>query len=733
VPFIGSYRKEYIEPELTMDDLWKVYEYDEKYCQLKLRKENLLKLFERMSKFQIEEQIPQWNKIRYKKVLLNENDDEVTEVEDELVANKIDSTRIITEQDLTRIQLIQSTEEFLDCYQHFNLHYSSDMIAMKEFEFKKKLKAHKKPIDDQQDDVNLNMLDDIDLDIELIEGAKFTKFASRKDRLFHCRQAGLDKFVRKYGLTCEQYGENLVNDYPKNEIEQCTLEPRQIASEFIREPYFQTEDQVLNAANYMLSIQLARDPTIRQYVRELYMQKACITVRPTMPRGFKEIDETHLCFPFKYLKDKPCAQLKEDEYLKISMAEQDNLITVKFDTLKLKEMVVVSNDQEKESTIAPRITNDDDWDDDTPATIAPAPNPISTLPKYTTIGKPIIEKLRSFFEKDGFSSVLEQWNLLRFQAIEDMYYKYLFPDFEKELRAKLIYEAKQYVFNECQKRLNFILKQGPFKPQIDMDQNDGNSGHLDYNNPKKSLKVIAITFTTNEMDENGGKCLASVAVASFVNGAGELEEFIRIRNFNLRLNQTLNPNSKRAEFINKEREEKLEDLAILENFIAKKTPNLIVINNESKDALIVLDDVKYAINTLIESKPEIFANLRVEIVDNEVAKLFEACKQSEELGQNLPGLVKQGIGLARYVQDPLLCYTQLCNHERDILAIKFHPMQQSILSLSGGRHSEDSNQLMRKLEIEFINRVNEVGVDLNRCNQCPHTANCLQFVAGLGI
>jgi len=60
-------------------------------------------------------------------------------------------------------------------------------------------------------------------------------------------------------------------------------------------------------------------------------------------------------------------------------------------------------------------------------------------------------------------------------------------------------------------------------------------------------------------------------------------------------------------------------------------------------------------------------------------------------------------------------------------------MQQSILSLSGGRHSEDSNQLMRKLEIEFINRVNEVGVDLNRCNQCPHTANCLQFVAGLGI
>ena len=112
-----------------------------------------------------------------------------------------------------------------------------------------------------------------------------------------------------------------------------------------------------------------------------------------------------------------------------------------------------------------------------------------------------------------------------------MYTKYLFPDFEKELRAKLIYEAKQYVFDECQKRLHFILKQGPFKHQLDMDENDANSGHLDYNNEKKGLKVIALTFTTSEMDENGGRSLASVAVASFVNGACELEEFIRIRNF----------------------------------------------------------------------------------------------------------------------------------------------------------------------------------------------------------
>ena len=32
MPFIATYRKEYIEPELKRDDLWKVYEWDEKVC-----------------------------------------------------------------------------------------------------------------------------------------------------------------------------------------------------------------------------------------------------------------------------------------------------------------------------------------------------------------------------------------------------------------------------------------------------------------------------------------------------------------------------------------------------------------------------------------------------------------------------------------------------------------------------------------------------------------------------
>ncbi len=30
VPFIAFYRKEYVEPELNINDLWKVWQWDEK-------------------------------------------------------------------------------------------------------------------------------------------------------------------------------------------------------------------------------------------------------------------------------------------------------------------------------------------------------------------------------------------------------------------------------------------------------------------------------------------------------------------------------------------------------------------------------------------------------------------------------------------------------------------------------------------------------------------------------
>ena len=74
----------------------------------------------------------------------DEDDEEAVDEEDEEVALKIDSMRLLSEQDLTRLKYCQTVEEFLDCYHHFHLYYGPDLIPMKEFEAKEKKLSDKK-------------------------------------------------------------------------------------------------------------------------------------------------------------------------------------------------------------------------------------------------------------------------------------------------------------------------------------------------------------------------------------------------------------------------------------------------------------------------------------------------------------------------------------------------------------------------------------------------------------
>ena len=41
-------------------------------------------------------------------------------------------------------------------------------------------------------------------------------------------------------------------------------------------------------------------------------------------------------------------------------------------------------------------------------------------------------------------------------------------------------------------------------------------------------------------------------------------------------------------------------------------------------------------------------------------------------------------------------------------------------------------QLAKALETEFINRTNDIGVDVNRAIDHPHVAVLIQFICGLG-
>ena len=54
IPYIANYKKEYVEPELELYDLWRIWSWDEKWCQLCSRKGSLKKLFLKVQQLQFD-------------------------------------------------------------------------------------------------------------------------------------------------------------------------------------------------------------------------------------------------------------------------------------------------------------------------------------------------------------------------------------------------------------------------------------------------------------------------------------------------------------------------------------------------------------------------------------------------------------------------------------------------------------------------------------------------------
>lgn len=106
VPFIAFYRKEYVQPELNINDLWKVYKWDSKWAQLRARKLGLLSFFERMRSYQLDQ-------------IMSDPDAPIPE-----------HVRVMKDDDFERLKNVQTHEELRDIYNHFCLYYSKEFAAV---------------------------------------------------------------------------------------------------------------------------------------------------------------------------------------------------------------------------------------------------------------------------------------------------------------------------------------------------------------------------------------------------------------------------------------------------------------------------------------------------------------------------------------------------------------------------------------------------------------------------
>ncbi|KAJ4440072.1 hypothetical protein ANN_08204, partial [Periplaneta americana] len=646
VPFIAFYRKEYVQPELNINDLWKVYKYDEKWCQLRTRKTNLITLFEKMRDYQAEQ-------------LMKEPDKPIP-----------DNVRLLKDEDIDRLRAVQTTEELKDVHTHFLLYYSHEVPEMQKAWRAKEREAarearknkHRRKAnaegEDGEDGEQPEEGDEVqeeenepEAEEEEAPENETVKQAVRSGPYSMCRKAGLggfnisDGLAKRFGLTPEQFGENLRDNYQRHEVEQEPTEPIEVAREYISNK-FNTAEEVLKAAKFMVAMQISRDPLVRKCVRETFFERAKINIKPTK-KGVKEIDENHPCYSMKYVKTKPVRDLTGDQYLKLTIAETDKVINV---------------------SISERIDG-------------------ITSTSY-------IDEVKQLYYRDEFSKNVQDWNALRVDSVELALTRLLLPELRKELQTHLLAEAREAVLKTCCRKLYNWLKVAPYTVEFaDEDEEEWDTS--------KGLRVMAVAYVPD---------YSQAAFACMVGPDGDCTDYLRLPYLLKRKNS----------FREEEKLQKEADLLAIRNFITTKKPHMICVGGESREALMVAADLREIVGQLVEDDQ--FPSISVEICDNELAKIYSNSIKGESEFRDYPQLLRQAISLARRMQDPLIEFSQLCTSDEEILCLRYHTLQDQI----------PREELLEALYLEFVNRTNEVGVDINLAVLQSYTCNLVQFVCGLG-
>ena len=668
---------------------------DEKWAQLQTRKRNVRRLMEKMQNYQSDH-------------VMADPDAPIPE-----------GMKIIGPDDFDNLDNVETVEELKDIYDHFLLYHGKQLGPCQEFmknkakedredrkrkkrmAKEKKYKTVKKMVtktvvktvtrtvtetvtddDGNEQEVSKEVDEDVETDIESEEEEEVTddeameeqdnddeedpedqedqeddelKYASKNDAYSLCVKYKVAGMAQRFGLTPEQFGENLRDGYLRNEPEQDPSDVAEAATEYLGAKLTNTEE-VVKAAVYMVAMQIAKEPLVRQTVREIFQEKAKVSCKPTL-KGRKEIGEDHEMYTMKYLGIKPLKEFKNEQFVKVQAAADEKLI---------------------ELTVAEDVEG-------------------------TAPGSDFLSEAQDLYKVDAFSKGVTNWNQLRQDAVEMALKKMIFPALRKEMVHKVRYEAVDGIKRKVQETVYDWIKFAPYTNDFTGQDDDDDDWDI-----SDGARVLGIAYSTEEDNREGTVC---ASYACLITADGEVGDYIKMPWLMKRINS----------YMPKEREGKQEDLVNLRRFIKQKRPHVIAVAAEDMDARGVLRDVNEIITDLKENDefPDV---LEAVLVDNNLAKVYSNTPKAKSDFREFPDILVQAISVGRRLQDPLVEFSQLCGPEKDILCLRFHPLQDLV---------GDEN-LLEAINLEFINRVTEVGVDINECVGHPHKSNLIQFVGGLG-
>jgi len=480
-----------------------------------------------------------------------------------------------------------------------------------------------------------------------------------------CKKAGVAEFANEnFGLTAKEFGDNLMEYLLTHVPINPEPDPEVLASEFLNSSEHRREyhdvGAVLSAARYVLAREISCDPRVRQSLRNTFYERAEISTYPTH-KGMKEIDHNHAYFNVKRLDKKPTAAFRDSaHFLQIAAAEKENFITVDI-----------------------TIRNEADF----------------------------LQEVEQLYLSDGYSLNAQKWNEQRRLVLKEALTAHLYPLFKTELRAKLAQEATDFILLNATDHLRSELLRGPFRPISKRSStsyygnNDDDDEYDDKKKADRNTRVMGCVWSQGEVP----------TICIVTDRFGQPVELLKLNFINMRSDSN-------APELDRRRKE--EDLDRLRDFISDHTPHAIVLGAGpgEVDSRRFMEDLKRAASDAEERK-NLHYRIHVAYADSRLAKIFKNSFRSLKEFPDYAPLAREAVGLARFLQDPLIEYCGLnSDGAEEVLCLSLHPLQQLV----------PKEVLHHHLLRTFIDVVNEVGLDINHALRHKFAAGPLQFVAGLG-
>ncbi|KAI0798004.1 transcription elongation factor Spt6 [Abortiporus biennis] len=160
--------------------------------------------------------------------------------------------------------------------------------------------------------------------------AKKWKAPSRISAYDLAKKSVVSKLAQGFGIQTQEVVLNMISGNTAHFLDDPELNPLAYAEQFVDpDPTkAQSPEELLRRARMILSTELGKDPILRQEIRNLFKTDAQVSVLPT-DRGISKITEHDAYFNFKYLYNKPVADMMQSsQFLDILQAESEHLVTI---------------------------------------------------------------------------------------------------------------------------------------------------------------------------------------------------------------------------------------------------------------------------------------------------------------------------------------------------------------------------------------------------------------------